>query len=92
MRVLCSPPLSFAALPLGTCLLQLSFAAIKTEDADVKQAFRLRKQPLESDVIFDVAETVHGAICDCPDFVLRRDGLDPRGCLHVRAMKAVGLI
>jgi hypothetical protein len=83
----------------GRCRLTLtingvhfSVRPIKTEDADVKRAFRLRKQPLKSNVIFDVAETVHGAICDCPDFVFRRDGLDPRGCLHVRAMKAVGLI
>ena len=65
---------------------------ITTEDANVKRAFRLRKQPRRSDVIFDVAETVHGAICDCPDFEFRRDGLDPRGCLHVWAMKAVGLL
>ncbi len=42
--------------------------------------------------VFDVAETVHGAVCDCPDFVFRRDGLDPAGCLHIRAMRAVGLL
>lgn len=81
----------------GKCRLTLtingvhfSVRPIKTEDAVVKRAFWLRKQPLKSDVIFAVGETVHGAICDCPDFVFRRDGLDRRGCLHVRAMKAVG--
>jgi hypothetical protein len=81
----------------GRCRLTLtingvhfSVRPIKTEDADVKRAFRLRKQPLKSDAIFDVAETVQGAICGCPDFVFRRDGQDPGGCLHVRAMRAVG--
>jgi hypothetical protein len=49
----------------------------KTEDVNVKRAFRLGKQPLESDVIIDVADTVHGVLCDCPDFVFRRDGLAP---------------
>ena len=39
-----------------------------------------------------MAETVQGAVCDCPDFVFRRDGLDPKGCLHIRAMRAVGLL
>ena len=30
--------------------------------------------------------------CDCPDFVLGRDGLDPEGCKHVKAMVACGLL
>ena len=53
----------------GKCRLTLtingvhfSVRPIRTEDADVKRAFRLRKQPLKSDVIFDVADTVHGAM------------------------------
>ena len=45
-----------------------------------------------SNVIFDVAETVHVATCDYPDFVFRREGLDSRGYLHIRAMRAVGLL
>jgi hypothetical protein len=65
---------------------------IRTEDDAIRRAFRLRRLPLRSDIIFDVAETRHGAVCDCPDFVFRRDGLDPRGCLHIRAMRAVGLL
>ncbi len=27
--------------------------------------------------------------CDCPDFIFRRDGIDPRGCLHIQAVKAL---
>jgi hypothetical protein len=91
--------LSLPSNKTGKCRLTLtingvhfSVPPIKTEDADIKRAFRLRKQPLKSDVIFDVADTVHGAICDCPDFVFRRDGLVPRGCLYMRGMKAVGLL
>lgn len=41
---------------------------------------------------YDVAQTHHGATCDCPDYVYRRDGLDPAGCKHVRALVACGLI
>src|SRR5689334_8545174 len=41
-----------------------SFAAIR--------AFRLRKA---DGTAYDVAETVHGHECDCPDFVFHRDGI-----------------
>ena len=83
----------------GRCRLTLtingvhfSVRPLQSEDDQIKRAFRLRRIPLRSGVIFDVAETAHGAVCDCPDFVFRRDGLDPRGCLHIRAMRAVGLL
>ncbi len=83
----------------GRCRLTLtingvhfSVRPIQSEDDQIHRAFRLRRLPLQSGVIFDVAETVHGATCDCPDFVFRRDGPDPRGCLHIRAMRAVGLL
>ena len=62
------------------------------DDQEVHRAFRLRRPSLSSGIIFDVAETVHGATCDGPDFVFRRDGLDPPGRLHIRAMRAVGLL
>jgi len=65
---------------------------IRSEHDQIHRAFRLRRQPLQSGIVFDLAETVQGAVCDCPDFVFRRDGLDPRGCLHIRAMRAVGLL
>ena len=69
-----------------------SVRPIQSEDDQIHRAFRLRRKPFRSGIIFDVAETVHGATCDCPDFVFRRDGLDPKGCLHIRAMRAVGLL
>jgi len=83
----------------GRCRLTLTVNGVsftvrpnRSEDDQVHRAFRLRRLPLSSGIVFDVAETVHGAVCDCPDFVFRRDGLDPRGCLHIRAMRAVGLL
>ncbi len=30
--------------------------------------------------------------CDCPDFIFRRDGIDPEGCKHIKAMVAYGLL
>jgi hypothetical protein len=53
------------------------------------KAFRLRK---EDGTIYDVALTAHGLECDCPNFLFRRDGLDPSGCKHVKALVACGLL
>jgi hypothetical protein len=83
----------------GRCRLTLtingvhvSVRPIQSEDDPIRRAFRLQRIPLRSGVIFDVAETVQGSTCDCPDFVFRREGLDPHGCLHIRAMRTVGLL
>lgn len=54
-----------------------------------ERAFRLNKS---DGTLYDVAQTPHGARCDCPDFIFRRDGLDPSGCKHVQALAAQGLI
>lgn len=53
------------------------------------RAFRLTK---EDGTAYDVAQTPHGPSCDCPDYIFRRDGLDPAGCKHVQAMVGSGLI
>jgi hypothetical protein len=53
------------------------------------RAFRLLK---EDGTLYDVVQTEHGPTCDCPDFIFRRDGLDPEGCKHVRALVDCGLI
>lgn len=53
------------------------------------RAFRLLK---ENGTVYDVIQTPYGPECDCPDFIFRRDGLDPRGCKHVRALVSVGMI
>lgn len=54
-----------------------------------RRAFRLAK---DDGTLYDVAQTPHGPACDCPDFLFRRDGIDPEGCKHVRALVAHGLI
>jgi hypothetical protein len=54
-----------------------------------ERAFRLNKA---DGTLYDVAQTRYGAQCDCPDFIFRRDGLDPSGCKHVKALAGQGLI
>lgn len=56
---------------------------------DVSRAYRLRKR---DGTAYDVARTDYGLTCDCPDFIFRRDGLDPSGCKHLKAMVAYGLL
>jgi hypothetical protein len=53
------------------------------------RAFRLNKM---DGTLYDVEQTPFGPTCDCPDFIFRRDGLDPAGCKHVKALVAEGLI
>ena len=53
------------------------------------RAYRLTKG---DGVAYDVAQTSFGLQCDCPDFIFRRDGIDPDGCKHVRALIDSGLI
>jgi hypothetical protein len=53
------------------------------------KAYRLRKL---DGTAYDVALTTHGLTCDCPDFIFHRDGLDPDGCKHIKAMVAYGLL
>lgn len=53
------------------------------------RAFRLRKL---DGTEYDIAQTGEGITCDCPDFAFNRDGIDPGGCKHVKALVACGLI
>ena len=53
------------------------------------RAFRLRKP---DGTTYHVAVTPHGPECDCPDWTFHRDGIDPAGCKHIRALNAVGLL
>ena len=53
------------------------------------RAFRLIK---DDGTIYDVAQTTYGPECDCPDYLFRRDGLDPAGCKHIKALVGSGLI
>jgi hypothetical protein len=55
----------------------------------VTRAYRLSKR---DGTAYDVALTEFGLTCDCPDFIFHRDGLDPGGCKHIKAMVAYGLL
>ena len=63
--------------------------SLTLETPATDRAFRLNKA---DGTLYDVAQTRHGPRCDCPDFIFRRDGLDPAGCKHVQALVAQGLI
>jgi hypothetical protein len=53
------------------------------------RAFRLNKA---DGTFYHISQTRYGPHCDCPDFIFRRDGIDPTGCKHVKALVAEGLI
>ncbi len=59
------------------------------EGSAALKAYRLTKT---DGTAYDAALTVHGLTCDCPDFIFRRDGIDPEGCKHIKAMVAFGLL
>ena len=59
------------------------------DPAAASRAFRLR-QP--DGTVYDVVETVHGHTCDCPDWEFNREGRDPAGCKHIKALVTVGLL
>ena len=59
------------------------------EDSAALKAYRLTKT---DGTAYDAAVTEHGLTCDCPDFIFRRDGIDPEGCKHIKAMVAFGLL
>jgi hypothetical protein len=41
---------------------------------------------------YHVSQHAHGSECTCPDWVFSRDGIDPAGCKHIRALEAFGLV
>ena len=79
----------------GRCRLTLTINNVNYDvrpiapgDDSVLKAFRLTRDGH----VYDIALNSYGPTCDCPDFIFRRDGLDPEGCLHIRAMIAVGIL
>lgn len=87
---------STAKRPLGPVRLHLTIRetsyAVRRVACDpvvAAKAYRLLKG---DGTLYDVIQTAFGPECDCPDFIFRRDGLDPAGCKHVRALVDCGLI
>lgn len=53
--------------------------------------YRLRKADGTAYHVLDVGRGLP-AECDCPDHTFRRDGNDPEGCKHARALRKFGLL
>ncbi len=66
-----------------------SVGPIACDPVVAERAFRLRKA---DGTLYDVRQTGFGPECDCPDFLFRRDGIDPVGCKHIQALLTYGLI
>jgi hypothetical protein len=80
----------------GTCRLTLhingvayGLRRIPCAAAAALKAWRLRKA---DGTTYHAAVTEHGPVCDCPDFTFHREGLDPAGCKHIKALAASGLM
>lgn len=65
------------------------------------RCFRFRRPATRADrrvhgeaayVDHHVAVNEHGPSCDCGDFAFRRDGIDPRGCKHIRVLRVLRVI
>src|SRR4051794_26562934 len=80
----------------GTCGLTLKVNgvsyAVRPGPADAFAALKSFRLTKGDGTAYDVAVTLTGNVCDCPDFVFHRDGIDPAGCKHVKALAAVGII
>jgi hypothetical protein len=79
----------FARVVLEIADTRYQLRSIACADPIGRAAFRLVK---DDGTVYDLVQTRHGPECDCPDFIFRRDGLDPRGCKHVRALVAAGMM
>ena len=83
-----SPPMTYR---LDLTIGRTTYAIVPIAEASPpdSRAFRLIKG---DGTIYDVAQTGHGPHCDCPDYIFRREGLDPSGCKHIKALVGSGLI
>jgi hypothetical protein len=80
----------------GTCRLSLhvngtcySVRPVPCDPSAALRCYRLRKA---DGTAYHVSRHPWGCECTCPDFVFHRDGIDPAGCKHVKALAAVGLL
>jgi hypothetical protein len=59
--------------------------------ADIERLYRLTRLDDPSKIYY-VAQHHDHASCDCPDYIFRREGRDPGGCKHVRALAWLGIV
>ena len=80
--------------PSGQAVCRLTIAIngmdylVNPNRAEASAAFKAYRLSKADGTEYDAALTVHGLTCDCPDFIFRRDGIDPEGCKHIKAMVA----
>jgi len=84
-----APAHGIARLTLAINGVHYTLRRIPTDPRAALRAWRLRKP---DGTAYNVAVTEHGPVCDCPDFTFHRDGIDPEGCKHVKALAACGLM
>jgi hypothetical protein len=66
--------------------------ASDSPEADFVRGFRLEKSDAKRPGVYDVIQTDLGVSCDCPDWQIRRSGVDSLGCKHMRAMYYFGFM
>lgn len=84
-----SPVRGRASLTLTLNGARYSVRPIRSDDAEILVAWRLRK--LGADAAHVVAATASGPTCECGDFTWRRAGTG-LPCKHIAALRAVGLL
>ncbi len=77
------------AIQTGTTTTAYRVRPIRVDRQAATKAYRLAKP---DGTVYTIAETQHGLECTCPDWTFNRDGRDPAGCKHIKAMVAVGLL
>ncbi len=91
-----TPPRTIVKPARGTCRLTLAINGapyrVGPVTCDPSAALRCYEPRKADGAAYHVSQHGHGAECTCPDFVYRRDGIDPAGCKHVKALAAFGLI
>jgi hypothetical protein len=88
-RPLAKPHFEGARLSLFINGTAYDLQPIAADESAALRAFRLRKF---DGTEYDIAQTAEGTSCDCPDFTFHREGIDPGGCKHIKAIVACGLI
>lgn len=63
--------------------------AIAPEATEIIRAWHLSKPDSPG---YYVADTIHGATCECASFVFRHEGKDDEGCKHIIALRELGLL
>src|SRR4051794_11046188 len=80
----------------GTCRLTLTINgasyAVRPVPCDPTAARRCWSLRKGDGTVYHASQHDHGPECDCPDFVFRRDGRDPAGCKHLKALAALAML